>query len=176
MVWSLADRTFQLRLVQHILDGQQTSDRFQQDWETFCDAQCFGTKDPRLIVLENLRLFLATTARSAAIRDAAKQRRNPKRPLAAVVIDGRYYRPDEAPPPGQPKSKKQKKRERQQEREVPVFLQLHNACRGCFAGCRYNVAYNVAQAGLKIRSTHFFDVSYLYFGLVLGCIDADRCK
>ena len=30
--------------------------------------------------------------------------------------------------------------------------------------------------GLKIRNTNIIDISYLYFGLVLGCIDADLCK
>ena len=29
---------------------------------------------------------------------------------------------------------------------------------------------------LNIRSTSIVDTSYLYFGLVLGCIDADLCK
>ena len=32
------------------------------------------------------------------------------------------------------------------------------------------------QAGLKIRSTNIIDILYSYFGLVLGCIDADLCK
>ena len=31
-------------------------------------------------------------------------------------------------------------------------------------------------AGLKIRSTNIIDISQWYFGLVLGCIDADLCK
>ena len=30
--------------------------------------------------------------------------------------------------------------------------------------------------GLNIRSTSIIDISYVYFGLVLGCIDADLCK
>ena len=29
------------------------------------------------------------------------------------------------------------------------------------------------QFGLNIRSTSVIDISYFYFGLVLGCIDAD---
>ena len=35
---------------------------------------------------------------------------------------------------------------------------------------------NPTPAGLKIRSTNVIDILPLYFGLVLGCIDADRCK
>ena len=30
--------------------------------------------------------------------------------------------------------------------------------------------------GLSIRSTHIIDISHFYFGLVLGCIDADLYK
>ena len=30
--------------------------------------------------------------------------------------------------------------------------------------------------GEKIRNTKLIDISYSYFGLVLGCIDADLCK
>ena len=32
------------------------------------------------------------------------------------------------------------------------------------------------QFGLNIRSTSVIDISYFYFWLVLGCIDADLCK
>ena len=35
---------------------------------------------------------------------------------------------------------------------------------------------SAVQSGLKIRSTSIIDTSHLYFGLVLGCIDADLCK
>ena len=31
-------------------------------------------------------------------------------------------------------------------------------------------------AGLNTRSTRIIDTSYFYFGLVLGCIDADLCN
>ena len=35
---------------------------------------------------------------------------------------------------------------------------------------------SAVQSGLKIRSTSIIDTSYFYFGLDLGCIDADLCK
>ena len=31
------------------------------------------------------------------------------------------------------------------------------------------------RSGLKIRNTNIIDILYLYFWLVLGCIDADLC-
>ena len=42
---------------------------------------------------------------------------------------------------------------------------------GMFDPCK-----EIAYIGLNIRSTSIADTSYFYFGLVLGCIDADLCK
>ena len=42
---------------------------------------------------------------------------------------------------------------------------------GMFDPCK-----EIAYIGLNIRSTRITDTSYFYFGLVLGCIDADLCK
>ena len=41
---------------------------------------------------------------------------------------------------------------------------------------RVRAAAATALAGLHIRSTSIIDISYVYFGLVLGCIDADLRK
>ena len=39
----------------------------------------------------------------------------------------------------------------------------------------FDYRFSQGYIGLCIRSTSIIDTSYFYFGLVLGCIDADLC-
>ena len=59
-------------------------------------------------------------------------------------------------------------------------LSVNHLCLGVLhipmSYCLHNVVDIYCIAGLDIINTNIIDISYLYFGLILGCIDADLCK